>query len=364
MPMTNLETNNISLDTCFIESQNFLSGSKLIELSKLAQEGEINLFITDITYNEVLSRFRKGLILSEEKIKKPKKELETQARILRNFGDFRSYFTLPSFDIETLNKQFKEKLEKWIANAKITVVSTEQLTIKDVFKDYFDSKPPFQKEQKKNEFPDAFTFKGLEQHFSKSKTYFLSGDGDFIETKTILPISDATVLIDLIIRNKSEKQHQEEFIKLLDTKFDSERVAIEKQTEKLIEKVIKDEIASIDEYEHVRITGLNYFELVELNILPFAITHLENYKAKLEAEITFAFRFSLKGLDMNDEWFDHGYDRWHLPSEQEYLIEDTYSSNISIDTEFDPETKTISYEVTDLNNGKDLDISDSYYQIT
>ena len=83
--MLEIETNNISFDTSFIESQNFLHGSKLKELTRLAHNGTIKLFITDITYREILARFKKNLQTADEKIKKPQRDIEINSRVLRNF---------------------------------------------------------------------------------------------------------------------------------------------------------------------------------------------------------------------------------------------------------------------------------------
>ena len=50
---------NITIDTSFIERQNFLVGSKINDLTKLVRDGNVRLYITDITYREIYARFHK-----------------------------------------------------------------------------------------------------------------------------------------------------------------------------------------------------------------------------------------------------------------------------------------------------------------
>ncbi|WP_431293398.1 hypothetical protein [Pedobacter sp. P26] len=64
-----------ALDTSFIESQNFLGGKLLKNLADMGKEKHVKIYITDIVYREVLSRFAKRLLEEESKIITVKKRL-------------------------------------------------------------------------------------------------------------------------------------------------------------------------------------------------------------------------------------------------------------------------------------------------
>ena len=57
-----------ALDTSFIESQNFLAGRLLRNLGDMGRKNYVKIYITDIVYREVLSRFAKRLLEEKNKI--------------------------------------------------------------------------------------------------------------------------------------------------------------------------------------------------------------------------------------------------------------------------------------------------------
>jgi predicted nucleic acid-binding protein len=280
--MKKLLSKNISIDTSFFESQNFLAGSKLMELSNLYKDNLISLYITDIVYKEVLSRFSKNIKEAEEKIKKPKKLLEVSASILRNFSDFDFYFKFPEIEITKLQNQFKLKFDSWINDNNVDVISTGHLTIKDVFDDYFENKAPFKEGEKKHEFPDAFTLKALIEKFKNSKSYLLTGDNDLLnfQSDVLLPTNDVSDLIDLIIRTHKEKVKQDA-ISLIEMVFHKDKNTFETVIRKEISNSINDEVnltISIDNFE---IDSLNQLNISDIDFESFSIIHLGENNAKI-----------------------------------------------------------------------------------
>lgn len=90
------------------------------------------------------------------------------------------------------------------------MVSVETVNPKTVFDAYFNAQPPFEKEAKKHEFPDAFALEAiknisLERSYS---VYVISADGDMIsfaeKEETFIPLNSIDQLIDLVVRNDEE----------------------------------------------------------------------------------------------------------------------------------------------------------------
>jgi hypothetical protein len=101
-----------ALDTSFIESQNFLAGRLLRNVGDMGRKNYIKIYITDIVYREVLSRFTKRLLEEENKIISVKKTIEYHIRVLKNFEDYAAYFTLPELDRAKLIEQFKKDFDE------------------------------------------------------------------------------------------------------------------------------------------------------------------------------------------------------------------------------------------------------------
>ena len=359
--MTELQTYNISLDTSFIEGQNFLHGSSINELGRLSGNETVNLFITDITYREIISRFNKNLLTAEEKIKKPKREFESNARILRNFEEFNSAFELPEIDINKLLNQFREKFDKWISDSLIKTIPTGTITIKEVFDDYFNENPPFHSSQKKHEFPDAFTAKALSNYFSDSKTYLLCHDKDLLELENgrIIPINNAAKLIDLIIRESSKKTN-EAIVELIDECFRNEILTVENNICNLIEAYIKDEIGGMIDYDNVIVQSTNYVEITELSIYGYSIVHLDPQVSKIKTDIKFSFVASFSGIDRRDGWYDPLTQLWNYANERDYIIEDTYDTTALIQGKVSVENEIVEFEIENINEEKDFKIFESF----
>ena len=282
MQTLNLNQNNkllsrsISIDTSFIESQNFLAGSKIQELPILCKKSKISLFITDIIYREVLARFLYNLKQTEEKTKKPKTLLSNSAKLLRNFEEFSMYFDFPPVDIKDLFQRFKADFDEWIRKNGIKVIPTGNLKIKKVFNDYFENRLPFNEGKKKHEFPDAFSLEAYIDYFNKKKTntYLLTSDSDLLgfENNRIIPINDVATLYDLIIRNSPEAL-AERAIGYIETEFKSFKSRLESDTKGLIIVSIEDEFESTYEINELQIDSLNHIDVGDIELSKFSIVN-------------------------------------------------------------------------------------------
>ncbi|MBL7869264.1 MAG: DUF4935 domain-containing protein [Flavobacterium lindanitolerans] len=172
---------NIFIDTSIIIQENYLSGIKLRKLATLANQRQINLFFTSIIDNEV----SKNITLESEKLvqaeKTFKRQLESKYRIAKILCDLEEMsFVNNSF--YNFEKLVQEKFKRFKEFAKITTVHPlPEFNISTIIDDYFQTKPPFDSTNKKNEFPDAISFKIAEDYLKsiKSKGIYLTSDNDF-----------------------------------------------------------------------------------------------------------------------------------------------------------------------------------------
>lgn len=177
---------NLFLDTEVIYSNNFdfVNSRVFKSLRKCVDHDLVKLYVTDITYNEVLNRIEKNCRSAHEVLKSVNKDV----RILTNIEEFYSISRKESCDTHIENIQ--QIFYNFIADTGLEVVSYDKVDIKRITEPYFQEKPPFNKSLKKNEFPDSISLLIIEQWILENDkdTEVASGDGDFkdlIETLSI-----------------------------------------------------------------------------------------------------------------------------------------------------------------------------------
>ncbi len=201
--------NNVFIDTSVFIRNNFLfkRNEKLAELTNLHYEGKINVFLTEITYKEVISNIT-------EKMQKATQKLKTSdCIILKNF--IKSYNMLTNCNncVERVIKDF----EQYIKQTGIIIINIDKNLTQAVFNKYFNLEPPFS-EKKKYEFPDAFTLETIENWCIKNntKTYFVSDDvdcKDFAEkSNNIKCLTSLSELINIV-----RSDYEENYKKFIDS---------------------------------------------------------------------------------------------------------------------------------------------------
>ncbi|HMQ00519.1 MAG TPA: PIN domain-containing protein [Cyclobacteriaceae bacterium] len=355
-------TTNITLDTSFIVSQNFLCGTLINEYGKKSKDKTIKVFITDITYREVLSQFRQKLTKANEGIKKPKNLLEGQAKILRNFGHMKGYFTLPEVDVSKLFEEFEHDFDNFLKDNRIIIIPTDHLSIGRVFNDYFSTKPPFGTGDKKHEFPDAFSTLATEEFFKTrtEKTYLITSDNGLatIESSVITMSNEPEQILDQLIRlDKEIKTKQSiEFIEGLFVKK-KEKLAAELKEE--IYRILEDEVGSGGGRYDLEIEDVDYIDLGDIRIDNHSIIHIDKNKAKLQLEISFGVDISITASDLNSGFYDKEDNKWLFVEQKELRVsKDTINSNAILSIDFHPAAgqEYADFEIDSVNEGKDFDI--------
>lgn len=206
----------------------------------MAHNGELNIFLTSVTYEELKWRIKKESQELDQFIKNFLRGLSTKHKIVKNLGDIESLYSFP-YSME--DEDFLSKFSQFLEFAKVTIVGPKKdFEIDEILTRYFQQSPPFAK--KKNEFPDAISLKIIQDFCRDNKVNItlLTQDSDFNEVK-------------------------EEFIKVV----------------RSIEEILK-ELAPADETEEA--LALKYLKNNKELFLP-------NLRTELELDILVYFQFTL-----------------------------------------------------------------------
>ncbi|MCR8557743.1 DUF4935 domain-containing protein [Mucilaginibacter sp. BJC16-A38] len=351
---------NIVLDTSFIEKQNFLGGKAMTELKKMSRKGWANLFMTDINYREVFSRFRKRLSPEVEKTRNIQNQIAKDLRVLKNSPAYDAYSKLPSIDLDQVCADFQVKFDQYVKEAKMKIIKTGHLTIEKIMDDYFKSTAPFGGGEKKSEFPDAFSYLATKEYFEKigDKCYLVTGDKDFddLPKEIVQPIENAAIALDAIIRFEEEKSSKApEFINLM---FERDKKKIKERAKKMIADYIEKEVWHLGEINGMEVDTMEHLDLSDIDITDFSIISLGDGEATLECSANFAYEIDIAVDDKSEAWYDKEDDRWHFVEHSTFTVKDSQEVKLSVVVEFDEDLEDADLEVDTINDGNWFPIFD------
>lgn len=207
---TELETRLVFLDTSAYENKNYQFGQHALgRLQELIEQEKIHLLITDVTRREVESHLKKKSLSAVAKIK----EVQREAMFLRNTPELDCYGIFSKIDGNEIYDLVHKKFLEFLDNRSVETISISSVDPKLIFDAYFENLPPFHKESKKHEFPDAFVLEAI-KNISLARghsIYIVSTDGDmqsFCDKEpNFLHLRSVDDLINLIIR--SDKAYEE-----------------------------------------------------------------------------------------------------------------------------------------------------------
>ena len=225
-----LKSRIIFIDTSIYKQKNYQFGQySLATLQKLVAKGNLTLLITDITINEIKS----GCKQLAEEITSELKKVQKKTTFLRGvpqlcYNDFFKNLESDNLDIYAI---LENKFNDLINNENCEKILANTANIDEVFNRYFNKQPPFGKNKKKNEFPDAFILEAIKNsQYGKylGPVYIVSADKDMQAytaefTDKLIYIDKIDNIIDAVIRNDKNISKNLEFVdaifKLLEDKM-------------------------------------------------------------------------------------------------------------------------------------------------
>ncbi|WP_144468692.1 PIN domain-containing protein [Bacillus pumilus] len=141
-----LKKYNVFLDTqVFVSLVMDFEHHLFLKLKKLIEDEFVELYITEITKQEILDKIKN--------IENPKVD-----KMLKNSVAFKSFFDENTLEIA--KNEIKDKFEDFLLDFNVKEIPIYEEVTKSVLKNYFEAKPPFSA-KKKQEFPDAFVLLSL-----------------------------------------------------------------------------------------------------------------------------------------------------------------------------------------------------------
>lgn len=205
-----LQTRLVFIDTSIYENKNYQFGQHALgRLQELVEEEKLHLLITNVTREEIDSHLRRKSEDAAAKIKKIKKA----AKFLRNTPDLDCHGIFTSVNSQEIYDVISKKFGDFVENGFVETVDISIVNPQVVFDAYFNARPPFDKESKKHEFPDAFALEAIKKISSDRghSVYIVSSDGDmksFCENEAnFIYLESIDDLIDMIVR--SDKAYEE-----------------------------------------------------------------------------------------------------------------------------------------------------------
>jgi len=170
----------VYIDSSIFIEKNFNFNSKEFQtLINLVEENKVEVVLTKITIQEVISNISKEIEKSIQTIIKARNE----AKIFRNFPlepVSGIYNEIEKVKFESI---MQDMLQTFLHKSKAKILSSNGADIDNIFNMYFGKLPPFGERKKKNEFPDAFILSALSDYAKNDLIpfYIVSKDKDFKE---------------------------------------------------------------------------------------------------------------------------------------------------------------------------------------
>jgi hypothetical protein len=163
-----------------LKTKNVYIDKNLQSLCDFGKDRTVNIYLTEITKNEIKSNIKEEILNTQKEINIFKKNISNKGKILKNLERFKPYFDLPKLELNLDFKVLSNKLETFIKDGNVSFIPFELADIKVVVENYFKQEPPFGDGKKKHEFPDAIVLSAIENWCKKhkQKIYFISSDSD------------------------------------------------------------------------------------------------------------------------------------------------------------------------------------------
>jgi hypothetical protein len=220
--------------------------------------------------------------------------MQKDAMFLRNTPELDCHGVFTKVKGDDIYAVISEKFNNFLESNHVETISVSNVSPQVVFDAYFDNRPPFGKESKKHEFPDAFALEAIKQagldrgHL----VYIVSNDGDmksFCEQEaSFIHLESIDSLIDLIVR--SDKAYEEP-AKFADEIF-----------EQLLEKIKAGALQAIEdgefiyEYADPLDENINSIEINSVNIEKKNLQNVDaegaEYEVEFEVVVTANYQFA------------------------------------------------------------------------
>lgn len=290
-----LDCENLFVDTSVFVKENFFDGRRLRSIFDLGKQGYFKLIFSPITIMEIKNRYRKLVKIASTVHNEVINDKKGDLRVLRNHSKSPDILVKFPSDKE-ICQEFNDQLDLALNESGALILDYPILSIKEVFTDYFSGNAPFDKAEKKHEFPDAFALAHMDSwcQANKCKALVFTSDKGFAAKK--YPSVNITL---------SYEKYIEDLLKKIDPKrIDVLFQLIDRNKEKIeadIVDSVKEDLYRDDTYDNIT----NWVEVHNITIKQLKPTMYKTEIVKLETdriEVEYTIDFDYKvALEIDDE---------------------------------------------------------------
>lgn len=284
-----LRTRFVFIDTCVFRSKNFNFGIySLGRTQRYIEEAKIHLLLPDITKSEIEKNIKKCAEEAYKELLSFTKNNNIKILKCLDESPFGGEIKIPSQ--EEIYKNIHAKFEEFIDSPNVELLTTDKVNSKIIFEKYFNSEPPFDKKDKKFEFPDAFVLETINEisRVRGQEIYVISSDNDmksYVELNSnLLHLNNINELNDLIIHNDKNLAEPANFADEVFEYLKENIIEIAKS--KICESEF--EVAQFYDYFYDDIINnieINSIEISEKNLQEVSRTEAE-YQVNFNVELT------------------------------------------------------------------------------
>ncbi len=343
--------NYIYIDTSIFETNNFLESERINQILKLSEEGHIQIVLPFITYSEIKNRAAKNIKAAVEKFKNSRNE----TRVLRNIESIKEQFS--AIDETEVVKEFIDKFDKRLAQAKSLIVGYPTVNTKDVFDKYFGNEFPFGKGDKKHEFPDAFALLSIEHWCAenKKKCFVFSSDKDLLNYKSefLIIVESYSDFLDKTLREIEVQNEREKRLEIVIQLYEDEKGRIEDEIEDWLFSEL-DDMHAYYRYTHLEVHNVD-IEEHEATLKDYQIVSIGDFGVQIEAKTEIRYKVEIEVDDEDTAYYDDEEREWHYLDTTTDVIEQvqTIPVLLLIDIPIAGD-EFMDIRISEINNKKDL----------
>ncbi|HZL09113.1 MAG TPA: PIN domain-containing protein [Prolixibacteraceae bacterium] len=331
-----LKTRNIFIDTQAFVANNFFESENLKRLAEFGNKGIIQIYLTEITINEIKSNIREDLLNAQDEINRFKKTIAGKSRILKNVDEYKQYIDLPKLDLQVDFNKLILELDEFIKYGKIHIIPYNKANLKEIITKYFNKEKPFGLGKKKYEFPDAIVLSAIENWCIKNQCliYVLGNDMDMKEyvSDKLLPVNKLRSILNTL--NEFENARAKWLTKIF--KESKERIQVE------IEKRFKDKIED-EWFSRIKVNEIEIEDFTFFDDESIVVDNIDSNETifQLELDIYFSATIEYEHIYESSLDYDTGKDKWSFNESRERSISmsKTIVAEIAFETEYKQNVK-------------------------
>lgn len=293
-----LVTKKVFIDTeYFIRKKFNFEIQSFSKFQTLCEMGELEHITTPVIIGECKSNLREILTASIEARKKFLKTGDVLLHLGKGNEKIQALFA--EIDDEEIYSKAEQAFDVYIQKSLTSIISVKDINGEELIKRYFEALPPFGKNNKKFEFPDAVTLLAIQEFLQAGqKVYIVSQDSDLRKFCEEFP----QTFVSATSLEKVISLHQE----LVSSRFAHAMDTLKHNTEAIRTK-IKDYFETRDVWNNSTWDNSRVddpIKVIEIGEFEPDILFADDYGCDISIDVEIEFEVTVIGPDYNNSYYD------------------------------------------------------------